>query len=83
MTLQTDFRNTPLPENMRVLLADYPRGSWRAHPNFRQATKNWLGAHRMFRYLAGFIQASTSPQLIKTCRSQKENDMIRTIIQTT
>ncbi len=63
MTLQTELRNAPLPENMRALLAEYPRESWRAHPNFRQATKNWLGAHRMFRYLAALIHRRTKAYL--------------------
>lgn len=55
MPLQTEIRNIPLPENMRALLAEYPRSGWRSHPNFRQATKNWLRAHRMFRRLAALI----------------------------
>lgn len=55
MTLQTEIRNTPLPENMQALLAQYPRDAWATHPNFRQATKNWLSAHRMFRYLTALI----------------------------
>ena len=63
MTLQTELRNAPLPESMRALLADYPRDSWNAHPNFRQATKNWLGAHRMFRTLAALIHRKTKAYL--------------------
>ncbi len=63
MTLQIELRNAPLPENMRGLLADYPRESWRAHPNFRQATKNWLDAHRVFRTLAAFIHRKTKAYL--------------------
>ncbi|MBD3664160.1 hemerythrin domain-containing protein [Sulfitobacter sp. TSTF-M16] len=37
---------------MRILLEQIPRESWAAHPGFKQATKNWLGAHQMFRRLA-------------------------------
>ena len=45
---QTTTRSTPMPEAMRVLLQDYPRDSWQAHPGFHEKTRHWLGAHQMF-----------------------------------
>ena len=41
-----------LPDAMRLLLDAYPRDSWAAHPGFREKTRQWLGAHRMFRHMA-------------------------------
>lgn len=43
-----------------VDFTQYPRESWAAHPNFRSPTRNWLGAHRMFRYLAELVLRETS-----------------------
>jgi len=48
-----------MPEQMRPLLDEYPRADWFDHPNFKQATKNWMGAHRMFRYLAELVHRET------------------------
>lgn len=51
-----EIRDGPLPEAMRVLLVDYPREGWTTHPNFRQPTANWLGAHEGFRRLSAFLR---------------------------
>ncbi len=53
---QTLPRQDPLPDEMRTLLNAYPREAWDAHPNFKQATRNWLGAHRMFRGLSEAVR---------------------------
>jgi len=41
-----------MPEEMTMLLERYPRDSWDAHPGFKEKTRQWLGAHQMFRALA-------------------------------
>ena len=41
-----------LPEEMQILLRDYPRESWPGHPNFAASIQNWMGAHVMFRRLS-------------------------------
>ena len=53
---QNTFRQNPLPEDMRLLLDEYPREVWEAHPNFREATRNWMGAHQMFRRLSEAVR---------------------------
>jgi hypothetical protein len=40
-----------LPDDMRVLLRDYPREAWPDHPHFARSIQNWMGAHQMFRQL--------------------------------
>lgn len=59
-----------LPDEMRLLLDAYPRDSWSAHPGFREKTRQWLGAHRMFRQMAarirkdaeGYLDAALAPE---------------------
>ncbi|MBD3679411.1 MAG: hemerythrin domain-containing protein [Rhodobacteraceae bacterium] len=41
----------PLPDALRVLLEDYPRDAWEAHPNFSGLVQFWLERHMMFRRL--------------------------------
>ena len=50
------IRTADMPDDMRVLLKEYPRDSWEAHPGFRDKTHHWLGAHRMFRRVAERIR---------------------------
>lgn len=59
LTLRTD----PMPEEMRLLLADYPREAWEAHPGFHEKTRGWLGAHRSFRRLAELVRGDTEAYL--------------------
>ena len=40
-----------LPQDMALLLSDYPREAWPDHPNFARSIQNWMGAHAMFRQL--------------------------------
>ncbi len=60
-----------LPDEMQVLLRDYPRDTWPGHPDFARSIQNWMGAHRMFRQLAeivtedteGFLDNGNDPQI--------------------
>ena len=61
-----NVRTTDMPAEMRVLLAQYPRDSWEAHPGFREKTQNWLGAHRMFRRLGKLVRTETELYLDQT-----------------
>ena len=38
-----NVRTTDMPVAMRILFEQYPRGSWEAHPEFREKTQHWLG----------------------------------------
>jgi len=46
------MRTTDLPDEMRLLLNSYPRDTWDDHPGFKDKTRQWLSAHRGFRFLA-------------------------------
>ena len=59
MTQEFDIRTHDMPETMRVLLSDYPRDSWEAHPGFKEKTRHWLGAHQMFRKLGELVRSET------------------------
>jgi iron-sulfur cluster repair protein YtfE (RIC family) len=61
-----DIRQDDMPEEMRLLLRDYPRESWEAHPGFKQATRSWLGAHQMFRRLGEIMRTSAEGYLDKS-----------------
>jgi len=56
MSDQIDIRTDDMPTEMQCLLRDYPRDSWDAHPGFREKTRNWLGAHQMFRQLGRIVK---------------------------
>ncbi len=61
-----NIRQNNMPDEMRLLLRDYPRDSWEAHPGFKQATQNWLGAHQMFRRLGDITRTNTERFLSKS-----------------
>ncbi|MCF6325746.1 MAG: hemerythrin domain-containing protein [Devosiaceae bacterium] len=63
---QIDIRTESMPKEMHLLLKDYPRESWEANPAFMQATKNWLGAHQMFRQLGEITRKETENYLDKS-----------------
>jgi hemerythrin-like domain-containing protein len=44
------------PEELRVLVARYPREQWDAHPNLGEMARFWLSRHAMFRELSGAIE---------------------------
>lgn len=50
------IRESNMPDEFRILLAEYPREGWEHHPGFHQPTRNWLGAHLMFRRLSTIIR---------------------------
>lgn len=64
-TQTSSLRSTPMPDAMRVLLQDYPRDTWKAHPGFHEKTQHWLGAHQMFRRLGELVQRETESYLDK------------------
>lgn len=52
-----------LPEPLRVLLLDYPRLGWEAHPNFSGLVQFWLEMHMKFRKLLELMDADTKTVL--------------------
>ena len=48
------------PEDLRVLLARYPREKWDAHANLGDMARFWLSRHAMFRELSGTIEQITA-----------------------
>ena len=42
-------RRSGWPEDLRVLVARYPREQWDAHPNLGEMARFWLSRHAMFR----------------------------------
>lgn len=65
-TKPIDIRQEPLSDDMRVLLQDYPRKAWPDHPHFKDATRQWMGAHDMFRKLSATVARETEHYLDKT-----------------
>ena len=61
-----DIRTEGMPEEMQLLLRTYPRDDWDAHPGFKEKTRNWLGAHQMFRRLGDFVRSETESYLDET-----------------
>src|SRR6185437_748101 len=43
------------PEDLRVLLACYPREQWQGHANLGEMARFWLSRHAMFRELAAML----------------------------
>jgi iron-sulfur cluster repair protein YtfE (RIC family) len=52
-------RRTGWPENLRVLLEQYPRERWDAHANLGEMARFWLSRHAMFRELSRSIEQVT------------------------
>ena len=50
---------TGLPDPLRVLVAQYPRIGWEAHPHFTALTRFWLDRHLGFRRMQGLLAAET------------------------
>jgi hypothetical protein len=53
---QFEMCTEDMPTNMQALLRTYPRDTWDAHPGFKEKTRHWLGAHRMFRQLSATVR---------------------------
>lgn len=60
------IRTDDMPEDMQVLLRDYPRADWETHPGFRDKTRHWLRAHQMFRDLARLVNDDAEAAIEKT-----------------
>jgi hypothetical protein len=45
------------PEDLRVLIARFPREQWQGHANLGEMARFWLSRHDMFRELTTMIQA--------------------------
>lgn len=58
-----EIRTEGLPADMQLLLDEYPRDSWEAHPGFKELTRQWLGAHLMFRRLSSTVIKDTEAYL--------------------
>jgi len=56
--LSLDAR-TGLPDALRILLEDYPREGWAAHPQFHGLVSFWLERHMMFRQLMEHMTRET------------------------
>jgi iron-sulfur cluster repair protein YtfE (RIC family) len=62
-----------LPDPLRVLIKEFPRGAWQDHPQYSQLIAFWLDRHLMFRRLLthlnddleGIIDAQSDPQTYK------------------
>ena len=48
-------RRSGWPEDLRVLIARYPREQWQGHANLGEMARFWLSRHAMFRELAAMI----------------------------
>ena len=49
-------RRSGWPEDLRVLVARYPREQWDAHPNLGEMARFWMSRHAMFRELSTAIE---------------------------
>ena len=49
-------RRSGWPEDLRVLVARYPREQWDTHPNLGEMARFWLSRHAMFRELSSAIE---------------------------
>ena len=63
MSTENTIRLDDMPEEMRILLNDYPRDSWEEHAGFRDKTRQWLGAHQMFRRLGSMVRKEAESYL--------------------
>jgi iron-sulfur cluster repair protein YtfE (RIC family) len=52
-------RRTGLPDALRVLVEQYSREAWEAHPNFTALTRFWLDRHLGFRRMQGVLTVET------------------------
>jgi len=50
-------RRSGWPEDLRVLVARFPREQWQGHANLGEMARFWLSRHDMFRELATMIEA--------------------------
>lgn len=55
-----------LPEEYRLILADYPRPDWPAHPEFPGLAAFWLDRHLSFRRVLSLLEADASALIDRT-----------------
>jgi iron-sulfur cluster repair protein YtfE (RIC family) len=55
-----------LPDELRVLLADYPRDGWQQHPDFNGLVAFWLDRHLNFRRMLVQLQADAGAMIDRT-----------------
>ena len=60
--LDLDLR-TGLPDALTVLLQEYPRAGWEAHPGFDGLIRFWLDRHMMFRRILDRLTLQTQETL--------------------
>ena len=60
-----DIRTENMAPDMRILLDQYPRDDWSAHPGFKEKTRHWLAAHQSFRQLAELLRTDAEGYLDK------------------
>jgi hypothetical protein len=53
-------RRSGWPDDLRVLVARYPREQWDAHANLGEMARFWLSRHAMFRELSAAIEQITA-----------------------
>jgi len=53
-------RRSGWPEDLRVLVARFPREQWQGHANLGEMARFWLSRHDMFRELSGSIEDITA-----------------------
>lgn len=70
-SVQKDIRQSPLPQELHFLHNQYPRASWEGHENFKEKTRNWMGAHQMFRQLAELNRENFEKFLDKSLSEQE------------
>ena len=70
--LTIDLENrAALPEALRVLLDEFPRDDWQAHPNFAGLVQFWLEKHLMFRKLLDMLQTDSEAMLDRSLDAQQ------------
>lgn len=52
-----------LPDALRVLVDEMPRGVWEAHPGFSDLVRFWLDRHLLFRRLLGLLRGDAEAAL--------------------
>lgn len=57
MAAEFEIRTDDMPHEMQALFRLYPRDSWEVHPGFKEKTRHWLAAHRMFRRLGELVRS--------------------------
>ena len=60
-----------LPEPLRILLREYPREAWEAHPRFTGLVQFWLERHMTFRKLMEMLQSDIEAVLDRSLDPQQ------------